>query len=192
MTSLGCGHFKVTEEGGRTDHWTWGGQGTQDVKVMKNGDRNRGEREENALGVPVSNKWVTGRLLMTATKCEKSYRVWGIAVVCIGWGGERVRKSPWESRKSASLSPGSGICGQWEKKHNPLLSAMGKITSSGPKGFQLRHQMNRMFKAEDKDLKEFWKIWWNRWMLGQIIIIGSDINNSTNIINSLCPHSHSH
>lgn len=37
---------------------------------MKN-DRNRGEREEAALGASVCNKWVKRRLLMTATKWEK-------------------------------------------------------------------------------------------------------------------------
>lgn len=62
----------------------------------------------------------------------------------------------------------------------------------GQLGFSDGPKMNRMFKEEDKDLKEFQKVWGRRWILSQIIIIGSDINNSTNIVYCLFPSPYPH
>ena len=50
---------------------------------MKNDGRNRDEREEGELGAAVRNKWVTRRLLMTATKWEKRDTAQGRAAVYI-------------------------------------------------------------------------------------------------------------
>lgn len=60
---------------------------------------------------------------------------------------------------------------------------------SGQPGFSESPKMNRIFKEEDKDLKKFQKFGGRRWILSQIIIIGSDSNNSTNIVYCLSPTS---
>lgn len=52
---------------------------------------------------------------------------------------------------------------------------MGKTIYLGQPGFSECPKMNRLFKDEDKNLKEFQKVWGRRWLLGQIIIIESGI-----------------
>lgn len=129
----------------------------KDVKVSKNNNKNRSERDESEAGAQGCGKQVQSSI--TATRWEKCGIVWRSEHAHIGVLRERSRfaKQQWEARNPGSLSWSSRVYSS--EKATLVGRALREITLSGLTRSPWRHT------GEQKDLGKFQRAQRRRWPL---------------------------